>query len=94
MKNKKILILSLILIILIIFSYISFSNIYAKYLTKSIGSASIPMSRWDISINNISLKTNKNFSSNIIPVYPRIDYIAGGILAPSAEGDFDMFLDF
>lgn len=94
MKHKKILLLTLVLILLIISSYFAFSKIYAKYLTNSTGSTSVPISKWDIKINNTSLKTSKNFSSSITPTFPGNEYIASGIIAPSAEGYFDLIFDY
>ena len=68
--------------------------IYAKYKTEVSGKASISISRWDIKVNDNSIKNNQDISSTITPVFPGNEYIASNIIAPTAEGYFDLFLDY
>lgn len=67
---------------------------YAKYVTSTNGITSIPIAKWNIVINNQSIKNNSNISSSIIPVFPGNDHIASNIIAPTAEGYFDLSFDF
>ena len=93
MKNHKKFIFLLILIIfcILIFTII---QIYAKYLTSASGNTKIKIANWNISVNNISIKNNTDLSSSISPVFPGNEHIASGIIAPNAEGYFDLNFDF
>ena len=93
MKNQKKLLLLLIsfLICILVFFVI---QIYAKYLTTATGDASIKIANWNISINNLSIKNNTDISSAIVPVFPGNENIANNIIAPTAEGYFDLNFDF
>lgn len=93
MKNNKkfILLLISILICLIIFSIV---QIYAKYLTSAKGKTDLTIARWNISVNNKSIKNNSDISSAIEPIFKGNSNIAPGIIAPTAEGYFDLVFDF
>lgn len=93
MKNNKkfILLLISILICLIIFSIV---QIYAKYLTSAKGKTDLTIARWNISVNNKSIKNNSDISSAIEPIFKGNSNIAPGIIAPTVEGYFDLVFDF
>ena len=93
MKNNKkfILLLISILICLIIFSIV---QIYAKYLTSAKGKTDLTIARWNISVNNKSIKNNSDISSAIEPIFKGNSNIAPGSIAPTAEGYFDLVFDF
>lgn len=93
MKNHKKIIILLILLFLFI-SIFLIVQIYAKYVSSANGNASIAISRWAITVNNQSIKTASNISSSIIPVFPGNENMASNIIAPGAEGYFDLNLDF
>ena len=80
----------LILILLIFF----IRQTYAKYISSLDGSASVTISRWNITVNNQSIKNNPDISSKIVPVFPGNDNIASNVIAPTAEGYFDLHFDF
>lgn len=67
---------------------------YAKYLTSANGNASINIAKWDILINNLSIKNSSDISSAITPYFPGNDNIAAGVIAPNADGYFDLNLNF
>ena len=93
MKNYK----KCFFIIASIFAILAISFLiqtYAKYVTSANGLTSIPIAKWNIIINNKSIKNNSNISSSVIPVFPGNDYIASNIIAPTAEGYFDLLFDF
>lgn len=91
-KFKKILFFISILIIILTLVFIA--QTYAKYLTSTSGTASIPVAKWNIVINNQSIKNNSDISSSIVPVFEGTDNIASGIIAPTSTGYFDLALDF
>ena len=93
MKNiKKVIILIICLSLCI--SLILLVQIYAKYLTSVAGSTDIPIAKWNILVNNQSIKDNPDISKTIQPVFPGNDNIAENIIAPTAEGYFDLNFDF
>ena len=90
--NKKIiLIISCLSFCLTIFII---SDTYAKYLTSAIGSSRIPVARWNIKINNQTIRDNSDFSSTLAPIFPGNSNIASNIIAPTAEGYMDLNFDF
>lgn len=91
-NNKKFL---LLLIGLSFASLIFFTvQIYAKYVTSASGNASMNIARWNISINNISIKNNNSISSAIVPVFLPNEHISSDVIAPTSEGYFDLNFDF
>lgn len=93
MKNhKKILLLLIGLCICLLLFYTV--QIYAKYLTSAEGSTSLTIANWNIKVNELSIKNNTDISNTIVPVFPGTDHIASNIIAPTAEGYFDLNLDF
>lgn len=93
MKNYKkfILLIILILILLLVFFLI---QIFAKYLTSASGDTSMNIARWNILVNNISIKENTDITNTLSPVFPGNENIAPDIIAPTAEGYFDLNFDF
>ena len=89
--KKFILLIILILVLALVFFLI---QIFAKYLTSASGDASMKIARWNIFVNNISIKNNTNISDTLIPVFPGNDNIASDIIAPTAEGYFDLDFNF
>ena len=91
-NNKKILLLLIgIFICLLLFSIV---QIYAKYLTSTSGKTDITIARWNISVNNKSIKNNSDISAAIEPKFDGSTHISPGIIAPTAEGYFDLVFDF
>lgn len=94
MKFYKKIVLILICCILLASLLLFINMIYAKYKTEVSAKASISISRWDVKVNDNSIKNNQDISSTITPVFPGNEYIASNIIAPTAEGYFDLFLDY
>lgn len=93
MKNYKkfILLIILILILLLVFFLI---QIFAKYLTSASGDTSMNIARWNILVNDISIKENTDITNTLSPIFPGNENIAPDIIAPTAEGYFDLNFDF
>ena len=89
--NKKILFFIALCIFFIVFYIIS--NTFAKYLSSANSSANIAIAKWNIKVNNISIKDNTDISSTIIPVFPGNENISNNVIAPTAEGYFDLVID-
>ncbi len=93
MKNYKKLFIFLIILCIAI-AIISFVYIYAKYTTSASSQTNMPIARWDILVNNISIKKQSDISATLIPTFPGNENIAEGIIAPTAEGYFDLNFDY
>lgn len=93
MKNYRKLLL-LILCILICISLFLIVQIYAKYLTSASGDTSLVIARWNILVNNLSIKENTDISSSIVPTFVENSNISNDIIAPTSEGYFDLNFDF
>lgn len=93
MKNHKKFILFLISLCFGIL-FIIFVQIYAKYLTSADGNTSLTIARWNIMVNDLSIKNNTDISNSIVPVFPGTEHISSNIIAPTVEGYFDLNLDF
>ena len=89
--KKFILFLAIISAVLCIFIVV---DTYAKYMTSAKQVTNIPIAKWNIKVNNVSIKNNQDLTSVISPVFPGTDHIASGIIAPTAEGYFDLDFDF
>ena len=63
---------------------------YAKYVTSTDATADFTIARWNILINDQDILQNSNFSDTIEPVFSGTSYIKDGIVAPTAEGHFDI----
>ena len=66
---------------------------YAKYLTTAVGTANMTFARWNILVNSQDVINNSNFSSTIQPDFTGTTNIAAGVIAPTAQGSFDIELD-
>lgn len=93
MKVNKRYIFLILACIFVILSLFFINQIYGKYLTSANGTAVMPISRWDIKVNTQDIRNNSNISNKITPVFPGNDYIAANIIAPTAEGYFDLIFD-
>ncbi len=93
MKNYKKIIILLAVICLAI-AIISFLLIYAKYTTSANSQTDVPIARWNILVNNISIKDQSDISQTLQPIFPGNENIAKDILAPTAEGYFDLYFDY
>lgn len=88
--KKYILFLALVSAIVSLFVIL---NTFAKYVTSAKQITDIPIARWNIKVNDESIKNGETLTSVITPVFPGSEHIAEGIIAPTAEGYFDLNLD-
>lgn len=93
MKNRKKFLL-LLIGLCVCFLLFTIIRIYAKYLTATEGTTSLTIANWNISVNDLSIKSDTDISNSIVPVFPGNEHISSNIIAPSAEGYFDLNLDF
>lgn len=89
---KKYLILSFLISLILTacaFSYFT----YAKYITSITGDAEVSVARWRVLVNNQDVSAGSSFSNTITPVFTGNTNIAPNVIAPTAEGYFDIVLD-
>ena len=90
--NRKYFIYTLAFISLILcFFFIQES--YAKYVSSTRENTEITVARWRILVNNNDIRNNSTTGASIVPVFPGNEHIAGGIIAPTSEGYFDLVID-
>jgi len=93
MKNLKkfLFIVSCICVILCI---IVIANTYSKYKSSASGTTDIAIARWNIKVNNSTIKNNTDISNVITPVFLGTSDISANIIAPTSEGYFDLLIDY
>ena len=72
----------------------SFTIFHCTNLRKISGKTGITIARWNISVNNKSIKNNSDISAAIEPKFDGSTHISPDIIAPTAEGYFDLVFDF
>ena len=92
MKTKKKIIFFLALLSLF-YCITLMQKTYAKYVTNASASADLTIARWSILLNNQDIIQNSDFSETITPVFAGTTNIKADVIAPTAEGYFDVTLD-
>lgn len=87
-------IILIIALILLSFSAYIISQTYAKYISTAGGQTDLTIAKWHIEVNDTHITSGTDISSTITPVFPGNTHIKQGIIAPTAEGYFDLELDF
>ena len=91
MNHKKIYIILIGIIVLL--ASIIIGNTVAKYITSASSNADINIARWQVLVNNEDVTSATTLNNIITPIFPGNDNIADGVIAPSAEGYFDIVID-
>ena len=86
--------------ILLILSFVSLyvtvclaNETYAKYISSATSTSSSSIARWRILVNDEDITVGATSTSLITPYFPGSDNISSGVIAPNAEGYFDLVLD-
>ena len=90
-KNKYI--MFMITIISIFITLCMINETYAKYVTVATSTTSTSIARWKIIVNNDDVTLGSTSTSLITPIFPGSDDIRSNVLAPNAEGYFDLVID-
>ena len=91
MKEKKYIIIMGIIIVILL--SIIIGNNVAKYITSKSSVADINIASWQILVNNTDVTSAATLSNVITPTFPGTNNIASGVIAPTAEGYFDILID-
>jgi len=94
MKNKKQIVLFLALIALAIFIGGSVYS-FAKYFTSTDNSLGTSIKRWDIVVNNETIRNKTTLTNNITADFPNVNgHTAEDNIAPGVEGDLNITIDY
>ena len=66
---------------------------YAKYISSADATAGLTIARWNILLNDQDILVSSNFSDTIVPTFEGTDNIKSDVIAPTAEGYFEIELD-
>lgn len=80
--------------LLLVVSAYFISQTYAKYISTAGATAQVNIAKWHILVNRTHITSGTNISNTIAPIFPGNEHIREGIIAPTAEGYFDLELDF
>ena len=70
---------------------LSLSSYY--YITSINSDTEINVAKWNIKLNNQNISSETQMTNIITPIFEGTEHIAEGIIAPTAEGYFDLVLD-
>lgn len=87
-------IILIIALILLTLSVYIISQTYSKYISTAGSQSEMTIAKWHILVNNTHITSGTNISNTIQPTFPGNTHIKQGIIAPTAEGYFDLNLDF
>ena len=91
-KDYRTYIILFLLVVAGVFIFL-FYNTYAKYISSIDSDATADVASWKIYVNNNDVTSGNSFSNIITPVFEGNSNIASGVIAPTAEGYFDLEID-
>lgn len=92
MERRKKIILLVAFFTLFLCLY-SMQETYAKYLTTTNGDVKAKIARWNIVVNDTTIKNNEKLAEEITPTFVENEHIAEDVLAPTITGYFDLVID-
>ena len=94
MKNKRKIVLFLAIISLVLFIGGTIYS-YAKYFTSSDNSLGTSIKRWDIIVNNETIRNKTTLTNSISAVFPNTNgHTATNKIAPGVEGNLNITIDY
>ncbi len=90
-KSRKVLIFVALLSLLYCVTLVQ--DTYAKYISGASGTGNLTIARWNVLINDVDIVNNSNFSNVITPTFENNTNVRDGVIAPTAQGTFDVILD-
>ena len=92
MERRKKIILLVAFFTLFLCLY-SMQETYAKYLTTTNGDVKAKIARWNIVVNDTTIKNNEKLAEEITPTFVENEHIAEDVIAPTITGYFDLVID-
>ena len=72
---------------------LTLQDTYAKYTSAVTETTDISIARWRILVNDFDIRSSSSTTNLITPVFSGNANIASGVIAPTAEGYFDIVID-
>ena len=66
---------------------------YAKYVSSATANTGLTIARWSILINNQDVVNESDFTETISPVFAGTENIRSDVIAPTANGYFDVIIN-
>jgi len=92
MKTKKKIIFFVALMSLL-YCITLMQDTYAKYVSSAVENAELTIARWSILVNDQDVVNESNFTDTISPVFAGSSNIASDVIAPTAEGYFELLIN-
>ena len=89
--NRKVILLAAFLCVFL--CILKLHDTYAKYTSAVNETTDISIARWRILVNDFDIRSNSTTENLITPVFSGNSNIASGVIAPTAEGYFDVVID-
>ena len=89
--NKKV--IMLIACFCVLLCILTLQETYAKYTSAVNETTDITIARWRILVNDFDIRSNSSTTNLITPVFSGNANISSGVIAPTAEGYFDIVID-
>lgn len=89
--NRKVILLAAFLCAFL--CILTLQDTYAKYTSAVNETTDISIARWRILVNDFDIRSNSTTENLITPVFAGNANIASGVVAPTAEGYFDIVID-
>ena len=89
--NRKVILLAGFLCVFL--CILTLQDTYAKYTSAVNETTDISIARWRILVNDFDIRSNSTTENLITPVFSGNANIASGVIAPTAEGYFDIVID-
>lgn len=89
--NKKV--IMLIACFCVLLCILTLQETYAKYTSAVNETTDITIARWRILVNDFDIRSNSSTTNLITPVFAGNANISSGVIAPTAEGYFDIVID-
>ena len=89
--NRKVILLAGFLCVFL--CILTLQDTYAKYTSAVNETTDISIARWRILVNDFDIRSNSTTENLITPVFSGNSNIASGVIAPTAEGYFDVVID-
>lgn len=83
----------ILLILILIFTFLTIRNTYSKYITQTGNSSTLNISKWHLLLNDEDIRNKKDFTEDIKIEYEKSEHIAENVVVPTSKGTFSLELN-
>lgn len=83
----------ILLILILIFAFLTIRNTYSKYITQTGNSSTLNISKWHLLLNDEDIRNKKDFTEDIKIEYEKSEHIAENVVVPTSKGTFSLELN-